>query len=150
MDEHIPDLDGVHHLKLPVSDLDASRDWFESRLGYFTAMEFRERGYLAGLALNHPNGGPRLALRLDPARAAASAGFDYFSIGVRTKDAIDSLADRLTGLGDAHGGVQLASLGWILPGLLDPDGHEIRFYTTQSHRQAPAGAVFVVESPGSG
>jgi catechol 2,3-dioxygenase-like lactoylglutathione lyase family enzyme len=29
-----PVLAGIHHLKLPVTDLARSRDWYESRLGY--------------------------------------------------------------------------------------------------------------------
>jgi catechol 2,3-dioxygenase-like lactoylglutathione lyase family enzyme len=142
----VPQFDGVHHLKLPVSDLDRSRDWYRSRLGYAVAMEFREGGKVMGLALGHPDGGPRLALRLDPGKAAASAGFDFFSIGVPTKAALDALSEWLTQLGDNHAGVRVASLGWILPGLLDPDGHEIRFYTTESHKTAPVGEVYVVDT----
>jgi catechol 2,3-dioxygenase-like lactoylglutathione lyase family enzyme len=146
VDTQVPQFDGVHHLKLPVSDLDRSCEWYQSRLGYSVAMEFRENGKVMGLALNHADGGPRLALRLDPGKAASSSGFDYFSIGVPTKAAMDALATRLTQLGDAHAGVQVASLGWILPGLSDPDGHEIRFYTTESHKKAPEGQVYVVEN----
>src|SRR6266851_4626155 len=93
-----PELDGVHHLKLPVSDLNRSRAWYESRLGYQVATEFIEDGTPMGLALVHPNGGPSLALRLDPDRAARAAGFDYFSIGVPTQAAIETLARRLTAL----------------------------------------------------
>lgn len=99
VDTQVPQFDGVHHLKLPVSDLDRSREWYQSRLGYAVAMEFREDGKVMVLALNHPDGGPRLALRLDPGKAAASSGFDYFSIGVPTKAAIDQLSARLTQLG---------------------------------------------------
>ncbi len=134
----------MHHLKLPVRDLDRSREWFQSRLGYILAMEFREDGRV--IALSHPDGGPRLALRLNPDKASASSGFDYFSIGVPTKAAIDALSARLTRLGETHSGVQLASLGWILAGLSDPDGHEIRFYTTESNKKATEGQVHVVDS----
>ena len=128
-----PHLDGVHHLKLPVSDLNRSRAWYESRLGYQAGTEFTENGTLTGVALAHPNGGPALALRLDPERAARAAGFDYFSIGVPTKAAIEALARRLTELGEQHAGVHFATTGWILPHTYDPDGHEIRFYTTEHH-----------------
>lgn len=128
-----PELDGVHHVKLPVSDLNRSRAWYESRLGYQVATEFIEEGTLMGLALVHPNGGPSLALRLDPGLADRAAGFDYFAIGVPTKAGIEVLARRLTALGEQHAGVHFATIGWILPATHDPDGHEIRFYTTEHH-----------------
>lgn len=128
-----PALAGVHHLKLPVRDLGRSRDWYASRLGYEVTLEFVEDGELMGYAMSHPNGGPGFALRLDPARAQASAGFDYFSIGVPDKAAMKALADRLTAQGERHAGVQFATIGWILPMVHDPDGHEIRFYTVEHH-----------------
>jgi len=83
--------------------------------------------------------------RLDSARAAA--GFDYFAIGVPDKDAIDQLAARLTGLGEQHAGVHWATIGWILPQLHDPDGHEVRFYTHQHHTEPEPGAVIVIRDP---
>jgi catechol 2,3-dioxygenase-like lactoylglutathione lyase family enzyme len=110
-----PQLAGVHHLKLPVSDLKRSTEWYESRLGYSPVQEFREEGRLMGLVMDHPDGGPSLALRLDPERAQAAAGFDYFSIGVPDKKSIESLAARLTDLGESHAGVHFATIGWILP-----------------------------------
>jgi catechol 2,3-dioxygenase-like lactoylglutathione lyase family enzyme len=133
MSSDAPELDGVHHVKLPVSDLGRSRAWYESRLGYQVGTEFTENGTVMGVALIHPNGGPTLALRLDPERAARAAGFDYFSIGVPAKAAIEALARRLTVLGEQHAGVHFATTGWILPGTHDPDGHEVRFYTTEHH-----------------
>ena len=129
----VPVLAGVHHLKLPVSDLTRSAEWYQSRLGYRVAAEFAEQGTLMGYAMVHPAGGPDLALRLDPDRARAAAGFDYFSIGVPDREALDALAVRLTGLGEEHAGVHWASIGWILPLLHDPDGHEVRFYTMEHH-----------------
>ena len=142
-----PALDGIHHLKLPVADLDRSVAWYQTRLGYQLQVEFIEGGVRMGVALYHPNGGPPLALRLDPARAAAAAGFDYFSIGVPDKDAIGRLADRLTALGEEHAGVHWASIGWILPHLHDPDGHEVRFYTHQHHTEPEPGKVATIHDP---
>ena len=139
-----PALAGIHHLKLPVTDLDRSREWYLSRLGYQVQMEFVEQGRLMGIALMHPNGGPPLALRLNPERARVAAGFDYFSIGVPDKDAIERLAARLNDLGEQHAGVHWASIGWILPELHDPDGHEVRFYTIQHHTDLDPGTVTVV------
>src|SRR5437763_17162257 len=103
-----PQLDGIHHVKLPVRDLARSRAWYESRLGYRAVIEFTEQGELRGVVMHHPNGGPEFALRLNPARAEAAAGFDYFSIGVPSMEAIEDLAARLTALGESPAGVQLA------------------------------------------
>jgi catechol 2,3-dioxygenase-like lactoylglutathione lyase family enzyme len=142
-----PALAGIHHLKLPVTDLASSREWYQSRLGYQVQMEFVEQGRLMGYGLAHPNGGPPLGLRLNPERARAAAGFDYFAIGVPDKGAIDQLAARLTALGEQHAGVHWASIGWILPELHDPDGHEVRFYTVQHHTDPVPGAVTTINDP---
>jgi catechol 2,3-dioxygenase-like lactoylglutathione lyase family enzyme len=145
-----PVLAGIHHVKLPVTDLARSREWYESRLGYEVQVEFVEQGRLMGYSLAHPNGGPQLGLRLDPERARAAAGFDYFAIGVPDREAIDQLAARLTGLGEQHAGVHWATIGWILPHLHDPDGHEVRFYTFAHHTDFAPGTVTTVNDPREG
>jgi catechol 2,3-dioxygenase-like lactoylglutathione lyase family enzyme len=124
-----PLLDGIHHLKLPVADLERSLAWYQPRLGYTVMKEFVEDGVRMGVAMRHPNGGPDLALRLDADRARAAAGFDYFAIGVPGRDAIEALAARLLAFGDDHAGVVRTPVGWVLLGVHDPDGHEVRFYT---------------------
>ena len=142
-----PVLAGVHHLKLPVTDLARSLEWYRSRLGYQVRVEFVEQGTLMGVALAHPAGGPDLGLRLDPERARAAAGFDYFAIGVQDKAAMDRLAGRLDELGQAHAGVHRATMGWILPEVLDPDGHTLRFYTIEHHTDPTPGEVSTIHDP---
>jgi len=146
-DHEAPALAGVHHLKLPVTDLRRSQRWYESRLGYRVSVEFQRDGELDGIGMVHPNGGPGLGLRLDPERARASAGVEYFAIGVPDESALRALEDRLTGLGEQHAGVQPATFGWILPLLHDPDGHEVRFYTVQHHTEPDPENVLVVDNP---
>jgi catechol 2,3-dioxygenase-like lactoylglutathione lyase family enzyme len=124
-----PLLDGIHHLKLPVTDLDRSQAWYHERFGYEEMISFVEDDVRMGVSMRHPNGGPDLALRSNPDRARAAAGFDYFAIGVPGQEAIEALAARLTELGDAHDGVHQTPVGWVLLGLRDPDGHDVRFYT---------------------
>jgi len=131
----IPKLAGIHHVKLPVRDLERSREWYETRLGYQVQVEFVEDGKLMGIAMEHPDGGPSFAIRLNPEMAERSAGFDYFSIGVPDQESIEALAAHLTELGEEHAGVHWATIGWILPLLHDPDGHEVRFYTIQHHTE---------------
>lgn len=146
--DQAPKLAGVHHLKLPVSDLERSFAWYQRTLGYERTIEFVEKGTLVGIGMNHPQGGPHLALRLDPDRAHAAAGFDYFSIGVPDKASIEDLAARLDAMGERHAGVHFASIGWILPELHDPDGHEVRFYTTEQRTEmAASGAPLMINDP---
>lgn len=139
-------LDGIHHVKLPVADLDRTQTWYETRLGYRPTIRFTKNGATTGLVLTHPAGGPMLSFIHDPERAARVSGFDYFSIGVPDKASIEQLANHLTTLGETHAGVHFASIGWILPMTHDPDGHEIRFYTTD-HHTIPTDDVLVIEDP---
>ena len=46
----VPALAGIHHLKLPVTDLSRSLDWYQSRLGYRVQVEFVERASSWGTA----------------------------------------------------------------------------------------------------
>ncbi len=108
-----PILAGIHHLKLPVTDLARSLEWYRSRLGYQVQIEFVERGTLMGCGLAHPAGGP----------------------------------DRLDELGQAHAGVHRATMGWILPEVLDPDGHTLRFYTVEHHTDMAPGEVTTIRDP---
>ena len=124
-----PLLDGIHHLKLPVSDLERSIEWYQDRLGYETMFEFVEDGVLMGVSMRHPNGGPDLALRRNPTKAKEAAGFDYFAIGVPGREAIEALAARFASFEEAVVDVQRTPVGWVLLGIRDPDGHDVRFYT---------------------
>lgn len=141
----IPTLAGIHHVKLPVSDLDRSIDWYASRLGYRVVIEFRHAGRRSGVSMTHPAGGPWLSLMLDPQRATAAAGFDFFSIGVPDREGMDALAAHLDDLGESHAGVHFATVGWILPQLHDPDGHEVRFYSMDAHTEIDPDDPLVID-----
>jgi catechol 2,3-dioxygenase-like lactoylglutathione lyase family enzyme len=141
-----PLLEGIHHLKLPVSDIDRSYAWYHEHLGYEAKMEFVESGTLVGIAMAHPNGGPSLALRVDPDRAAAASGFDFFTIGVPGKDAIDALVAHLDEEGVPHNGVARTPVGWVLSGIHDPDGYNVRFYTVPVELPAELAEPIVRES----
>lgn len=143
----VPALDGVHHVKLPVADLERSRAWYASRLGYETMIEFTKAGRLTGITMQHPRGGPVIGFVHNPELAARAAGFDYFSFAVPDKEAIDALAARLAELGEENAGVQFATIGWILPMTHDPDGHEVRFYTTSHHTEVHADGPIVIDDP---
>lgn len=126
-------LQGFHHVKLPVRDVDRSRAWYVRVLGFVVEIEFVEEGVLMGVALRDPGDTVGVALRHDPMRAEALSGFDPIALGVPTREDIDRWAAHLDDLGESHGGVVTGHQGWALTGLHDPDGMEIRLYTLQRH-----------------
>lgn len=125
-------LDGFHHVKLPVSDVRRSLDWYERVLGLRVQLEFVEEGVLEGVALTDPAETIGLALRHDPVRAAAVAGFDPVALCVPTPEALQAWKRRLDDLGEQHGGIVTGHAGSVLVGLHDPDGIEIRLYRPEA------------------
>ena len=120
---------GFHHVKLPVSDLARTRDWYERVLGFVVDIEFVEDGVVTGLALTDPDRTVAVALRHDPARASALTGFDPISLRVPDRDGLKEWRTRLDGLGERHGAMMTGHRGGtVLAGLHDPDGVEIRLY----------------------
>lgn len=125
-------LAGVHHLKLPVSDVERSRRWYVDALGFEPDLEFVEDGVLRGVSLDHPVAHLRLALREDPARAAAVAGFDLVALAVGTRADLEAVAARAGAAGPPVGAVVEGREGWACD-LTDPDGIVVRLYTHERH-----------------
>lgn len=135
----MPVLSGIHHVKLPVTDVGRSRRWYEEVLGLEVEIEFVEDGELRGVALRQPDGSLRLALRREPERARALAGFDPVSLLVDTHDDLKEWVTHLDDLDQPHDGVVQGHQGWALVGLHDPDGAELRLYTRERHDGAHEG-----------
>jgi catechol 2,3-dioxygenase-like lactoylglutathione lyase family enzyme len=121
-------LTGVHHVRLPVTHLDRSFAFWRELLGYERDFDFPGPDGPLGWALKHPAGGPNIVLWHDPALAAASRGFPWFSVGLPSSDDVVRLAEDLDRCGIEHGGVQNAFVEIKLPFVSDPDGHLISFY----------------------
>jgi catechol 2,3-dioxygenase-like lactoylglutathione lyase family enzyme len=122
-------LSGIHHLKLPVSDVARSRAWYERVLGFETTIEFVEDGVVEGVALRRDGCQPQIALRHDAERARALSGFDAVALLVPSRGDVHRWSAQLDDLGEPHGGlVEGHHGGAVLVGLHDPDGIEIRLY----------------------
>lgn len=122
-------LSGFHHVKLPVSDVARTRDWYQRVLGFQVVIEFVEDDVLMGVALADAAESLSIALRHDPARAAALSGFDAMALRVPSRSEVKQWCARLDDLDEAHGGVVTGHKGGsVLVGLHDPDGIEIRLY----------------------
>jgi catechol 2,3-dioxygenase-like lactoylglutathione lyase family enzyme len=74
-------LAGFHHVKLPVSNVERSRAWYQLVLDLVPHIDFVEGGVLMGVPMRSADGSLVLALRGDSVRAAALAGFDAFALG---------------------------------------------------------------------
>jgi catechol 2,3-dioxygenase-like lactoylglutathione lyase family enzyme len=123
------ELQGIHHVKLPVADLARSQEWYSRVLGFEVDIEFVEDGVVRGVALSRSSSGIGLALRQDADRASALAGFDPIALGVPTRAGVEAWRQRLDDLGVVHGGIVRGHRGGsVLVGLHDPDGLEIRLY----------------------
>jgi catechol 2,3-dioxygenase-like lactoylglutathione lyase family enzyme len=119
---------GFHHVKLPVSDIQRSLEWYERVLGLRVKIEFVEEGMLQGVALADPGQTLQIALRHDPEHIAGLTGFDPVALCVPAADGLREWRRRLERLGEPHGGIITGHAGSVLVGLHDPDGIEIRLY----------------------
>lgn len=121
-------LSGLHHVKLPVADVERSRAWYGRAFDFTCTLEFREQGRLCGVALTSLDADVTLALREDPARAAALAGFDSICLAVGTRADLDDLLVQLDHRGIAHGSPSAGRNGDAVD-VPDPDGHLVRIHT---------------------
>ena len=125
-------LTGVHHLKLPVSDVVASRRWYVETLAFDHDLEFMEEGRLAGASVRHPGCGLRIALRQDAQRAHSMAGFDALTLAVVDDASLDAVIAGFDARGVAHSGRRRAREGWAVE-VHDPDGIAMRLYSVERH-----------------
>ena len=122
-------ISGIHHLKLPVTDVARSRAWYENVLGFEVLIEFVEDGQVVGVALRRDGCGPHIALRHDPERARALSGFDAVALLAPTRDEVHAWKAALDEAGEPHAGLVTGHHGGtVLVGLHDPDGIEVRLY----------------------
>lgn len=131
----MPEICGFHHVKVPVTDVARSRDWFCRVLRFEPEIDFVEDGVLMGVALRDPKGTVRLALRFAPQRAAALAGFDPIALAVASRSELESWARHLDELNVPYDGIVSGHVGWLITGLRDPDGIEVRLYTLEEHQE---------------
>lgn len=130
-----PRLSGIHHVKIPVTDLTRSIDWYTAVFGFEVTMEFAdaEDGVVRGVAGTLPGlGETQLTLRVNPQAAEGCRGFDPVSFAVDDRAHVESWAAHLDGLGIGHSPVIDASIGWLLV-FDDPDGLQLHLYSWAAH-----------------
>jgi catechol 2,3-dioxygenase-like lactoylglutathione lyase family enzyme len=130
-----PGLQGIHHLKFPVSDLDRSCAFYERALdaGRIAALDHRDRtGTPYAYVLEVPDLGTLLELRLDVGRAAAQRGFDPVTLAVEDRASLAAWLKHLDAARVEHSPMLAAWMAWIVV-FEDPDGRRLRLYTNETH-----------------
>ncbi|MGZ4626832.1 MAG: VOC family protein [Kineosporiaceae bacterium] len=123
-----PAIRAIHHVKIPVTNLEASRAFYERLFDLVVLMEFHDAdGVPRGVAYR-PLGGVSLALREDPDRAAALAGYDLVALAVDDAAAIDAWVAYLDTLQIENSGPVPGAIGSVV-GFDDPDRIKIVLYS---------------------
>ncbi|MEV4536492.1 VOC family protein [Asanoa sp. NPDC049518] len=128
------ELAGIHHVKIPVTDLAQSVRWYREVFGLRPTLEFPEAdGVVRGCAGEIPGLSATLvAFRVNPVAAEGNRGFDPVSFAVRTRDDLQGWAEHLDSLDIKHSPLIEASVGWLLV-FDDPDGLTLHLYTWAEH-----------------
>lgn len=126
-----PTFTGVHHLKVPVTDVEASAAWFERAFGARRVHRFDHReedGTLYAAMMMMPGVDAPVELRHASKAAKATAGYDPFTFGVKDKAALDAWVGHLDAQGIKHTPIVTGYIGHVI-GIDTPDGLALRVYT---------------------
>jgi catechol 2,3-dioxygenase-like lactoylglutathione lyase family enzyme len=139
-----PATKGLHHVKLPVSDLDASLAWYARVLGARHQPQFDhldERGVRYAVILMVPGTEVPLELRWAPRAARATAGYDPIDFAAGSADDVAAWVAHLDAEHVEHSPVTQGGAGKILV-FPDPDGTFLRML------ELPAGGIEDIDMSG--
>jgi catechol 2,3-dioxygenase-like lactoylglutathione lyase family enzyme len=118
---------GLHHVRLPVSDVMRSRDWYTAVFGFESHLLVEEEDHVVGVVVGHRSG-LTLGLHYAPALAHALHGFCSVALSVGTVTDLAQWCTRLDTLGISHTAPAEGHLGWYVE-VPDPDGIIIQLHT---------------------
>src|ERR1700758_3128666 len=101
-----PPVQYIHHLKFPVTDLDRSVTFYEQ---VFDAQELTklthkdDNGEVYARVVQIPGFQPMVELWISAASAKDQAGYDFLTLAVKDRSALDSWSNRLDDLAIAFG-----------------------------------------------
>lgn len=117
----------LHHIRLPVTDPWASRDWYIRVFGCVPVLDLEEENEVVGVVLRHDSGFT-LGLHLDHTRARALREFAVLGLSVRDAGELAEWIRRLDHLAVNHGAPTEGHLGTYVD-VPDPDGIVVRLHT---------------------
>jgi catechol 2,3-dioxygenase-like lactoylglutathione lyase family enzyme len=107
----MPVLTGIHHVTVPVSDVERAADWFAAVFAFDPCVTFEEEDGVTGILLEHASGAAVL-LRADPPRAVSHSAYPSLTFAVADLAELRRWDTHLTSLGVTHTEVTAAHLGW--------------------------------------
>ena len=125
-----PTFVGVHHVGLPVTDIERSRTWYETVLGFRSVLDEESEDGIITVTLEHPLNGIIVCLIAAPPQARVMADFSPLSLAVASATELDRWENHLAALGIEHTESRNAYLGWALD-VIDPDGKRIQLHTRE-------------------
>ena len=137
-----PAISGLHHLKVPVSNLDATLDWYRRVFGAVRRPEFdhiNRNGDLFAAIVDIPGVETMLEFRLAPRMARDLRGFDPIIFSARTHADLLEWQAHLDRLDISNSGIIYGIVGWTLI-WHDPDGLSVRVYSEEEHAPDMEGA----------
>jgi catechol 2,3-dioxygenase-like lactoylglutathione lyase family enzyme len=137
------DILGFLQVKLPVTDLARSVDFYSRLLDLRLWVEIVERDVVRGAGLIDRDGRFNIALRDREVCASTPdlTGFDVVAFRPADRDALVRLAERCDREGFPHSGVTDGPTGAVLD-VTDPDGTVLRFYHFTLPTEGFTGVVF--------
>jgi catechol 2,3-dioxygenase-like lactoylglutathione lyase family enzyme len=127
--EPMAPITGLHHVRLPIGDLDRSIDWYTRVFDFEVLLYEEEEAGPVGAVLRHRTG-IVVGLHLDPARATSLKGFNVLGLATANRDELTVWVHRLDGLGTAHGPITEGHAGSFV-GVPDPDGMVVQLHTSE-------------------
>lgn len=130
-----PPLQGIHHLKFPVRNIERSLSFYERALGASRVAAWdhvHQDGSRYAVILEVPGLGTHLELRLNAEAAERQRGFDPVILAVRDRHALQDWAAHLDRAGIEHSPVLVAIQAWLVV-FPDPDGRRLRLYSLETH-----------------
>ena len=119
-----PSVFALHHVRIPVSDVLVSQDWYSEVLGFRPTLVVEEENAVTGVVSVHPSG---VVVGLHSALPQARALAGFAVIGLSVGDLRQWVA-HLDAFGVSHSGITDGHLGECLR-LRDPDGLVIELHT---------------------
>lgn len=117
----IDEVAGIHHVTLPVSDIERSREWYEAVLNLVVDELSTPEDASHEVVIRHRSSPFVVTLRHDPTRAKALAGFDLVALSVATHDDMRAILARLDARGVSYV-INVVPIGEFLVAVADPDG----------------------------